>query len=142
MKWITYNQLQKVDCIILTIYKYYLKVKIERNGVIKMFKDVKDMTTEDIMKELQAIELYEKEIGKVNVVNLLEKNIDTSFLAPMQCTLTPNGQLFRVDKLGFLPAMMEEMYEDRKKFKNMMLKSKQELENVKNEMRKRGIKND
>jgi DNA polymerase elongation subunit (family B) len=101
-----------------------------------MFNNVKDMTTEELEKELQAIELFQQEIGKVNVNSMLSKSVDTSFLGPMHCTITPNGQLFRTDKQGFLPAMMVEMYEDRKKFKKMMLAAKQEYENEKDESKK------
>ena len=96
-----------------------------------MFRNVKELTTEELQKELQAIELFEQEIGKVNVENMLNKSIDTSFLGPMKCTITPNGQLFRTDHQGFLPKMMEEMYTGRSKFKQLMLKAKQEYENEK-----------
>lgn len=107
-----------------------------------MFRDVKEMTTEELKKELQAIELFQNEIGKVNVNSILSKSVDTSFLEPMQCTITPNGQLFRVDRQGFLPKMLEEMYVDRSKFKKMMLKAKQEYENetderIKHELEKK-----
>jgi hypothetical protein len=104
-----------------------------------MFRNVKELTTEELQKELQAIELFQKEIVKVNVENMLNKSIDTSFLGPLNCTLTPNGQLFRTDKQGFLPKMLEEMYIDRSKFKKLMLKAKQEYENVLLEMEKRGL---
>lgn len=101
-----------------------------------MFRNVKELTNEELQNELQAIELFEKEIGKVDVENMLNKSIDTSFLGPMKCTLTPNGQLFRTDKQGFLPNMLQDMYEDRKKFKNMMLKAQQDYENEKDESKK------
>jgi DNA polymerase elongation subunit (family B) len=105
-----------------------------------MFCDIKNMTTEELEKELQAIELFEQEIGKVNVNNMLSKSIDTSFLVPMKCTLTPNGQLFRTDQQGFLPKMLEEMYVDRKKFKKLYLEAKQELENEKDVSKRYAIK--
>lgn len=89
------------------------------------------MTVEEIEKELAAIEMYERTIDNVNVTTLLNKEIDTSFLEALQCTITPNGQLFRIDNQGFLPSMLEEMYEDRKKYKRMMLDAKQEYENEK-----------
>ena len=63
----------------------------------------------------------------ITVDKLLLKQVDTSNLTG--CTLTPNGQFFRSDKKGFLPEMMEEMYEDRKKFKKLYLQAKQEYEN-------------
>jgi len=65
----------------------------------------------------------------VSVDKLLLKSVDLSKLSG--CTITPNGQFFRTDKQGFLPAMCEEMYVDRKKFKNMMLAAQQEKENEK-----------
>jgi len=70
----------------------------------------------------------------VSVEKMLTKGVDTSKL--VNVTLTPNGQFFRTDKQGFLPRMMVEMYEDRKKFKKLMLKAKQEYENEKDESKK------
>jgi len=63
----------------------------------------------------------------VSVDKMLEKKVDLSSLSG--ATMTPNGQFFRTDFQGFLPKMMEDMYQDRKKFKNMMLAAKQEYEN-------------
>ena len=82
---------------------------------------------------------YSEEMRKiissgVTVEKLLNKQIDTSGL--VTATLTPNGQFFRLDKKGFLPLMMEEMYEDRKKFKKLMLQAKQDYENEKDESKK------
>jgi DNA polymerase elongation subunit (family B) len=73
----------------------------------------------------------------VSVDNLLKRQIDISSLK--DATITPNGQFFRTDKIGFLPAMMEEMYQDRKKFKKMMLTAQQEYENEKDESKKYDI---
>ena len=73
----------------------------------------------------------------VNVDKMLEQKIDTKHLSNV--TLTPNGQFFRTDIQGFLPKMMEEMYEDRKKFKKMMLKAKQDYVNEKDEEKKNEI---
>ena len=70
----------------------------------------------------------------VTVDKLLMKQVNTSGL--VNATLTPNGQFFRTDFQGFLPKMMAEMYEDRKKFKKMMLQAKQEYENEKDESKK------
>ena len=72
----------------------------------------------------------------MDVQSLLYKQIDTSFLDPLQCTLTPNGQLFRTDQQGFLPKMMLEMYEDRKKYKKLMLKAQQDYEDEKDDSKK------
>ncbi len=62
----------------------------------------------------------------VNVEKMLQKKVDTSKIDGV--TLTPNGQFFRTDIQGFLPKMMEEMYEDRKKFKNLMISAQQDYQ--------------
>jgi len=64
----------------------------------------------------------------VTVNKLLSQSINTSALSDNKVTLTPNGQFFRVDKLGFLPAMMQEMYDDRVIFKKKSIESKKDLE--------------
>jgi DNA polymerase elongation subunit (family B) len=101
-----------------------------------MFCNIEQMSTEEIQKELNAIEKFENEIGKINVNIFLSKSVDTQFLENLNCTITPNGQLFRTDIQGFLPKMMVEMYDDRKKFKKMMLQAQQEYENEKDERKK------
>jgi DNA polymerase elongation subunit (family B) len=45
--------------------------------------------------------------------------------------VTANGWCYRKDTKGFLPALMEEMYNNRSKFKKMMLKAEQEYEKTK-----------
>jgi len=70
----------------------------------------------------------------VSVDKLLLNQVNLSNLNGY--TMTPNGQFFRTDYQGFLPKMMEDMYEDRKKFKKLMLQAKQEKENEKDESKK------
>lgn len=50
-----------------------------------------------------------------------------------------NGCYYRKDKQGFLPELMEKMYNDRTKYKKMMLEAKKDLENISAEIRKRGL---
>ena len=70
----------------------------------------------------------------VSVDKLLTKSVNLSNLSGV--TITPNGQFFRTDIQGFLPKMMDEMYQDRKKFKKMMLNAKQDYENEKDDSKK------
>jgi DNA polymerase elongation subunit (family B) len=75
--------------------------------------------------------LYSKEkVKKMTVDKLLNKKVDTSILRGV--TLTPNGALFKTDTKGFLPEIMETMYNDRVTFKRKMLEAKQQYENTKN----------
>jgi len=66
------------------------------------------------------------------VDELLEKKLDTAHLKQRNLTMAANGQCFKIDKQGFLPAMMEELYESRKFFKKKMLEAEQEYQVTKN----------
>ena len=50
---------------------------------------------------------------------------------PDNTTLTPNGALFSKQQQGFLPEMMQAMYDDRTIYKKKMLDAKQKYENTK-----------
>ena len=82
----------------------------------------------DEMRELAA---------SASVESLLYKKLDTSRLKNI--TITPNGQFFRTDKRGFLPTMLNEMYEDRKKYKKLMLKAQQDYERETDKSKKKEI---
>ena len=73
----------------------------------------------------------DKAVKDMSVDKLLERKVDTSILK--DATLTPNGALFRTSKRGFLPELMENMYNDRVTYKKKMLETKQEYENTKDE---------
>ena len=75
----------------------------------------------------------------VDVNKMLNRDIDLSALKDV--TITPNGQYFRTDIQGFLPKMLEEMYEDRKKFKKLMIQAKKEYEVETDEVKKLEIYN-
>ena len=52
---------------------------------------------------------------------LLNGEVDTKFLQEKNLTMTPNGSLYTRKKQGFLPALMEKMYTDRVKYKQLMI---------------------
>ena len=52
---------------------------------------------------------------------LLDKEVDVDFLKEKNLTMTPNGSLYTRKKQGFLPALMEKMYTDRVKYKDLMI---------------------
>ena len=66
-------------------------------------------------------------------------NQESDFSQHKDYACCPNGTLYRKDKRGFLPELMDVMYEDRKIYKKKMLKSKQELVDIEEEMKRRGI---
>ena len=52
---------------------------------------------------------------------LLDREVDVAFLKEKNLTMTPNGSLYTRKKQGFLPALMEKMYTDRVKYKDLMI---------------------
>jgi hypothetical protein len=54
-------------------------------------------------------------------------------------TITPNGQLFSIQRQGFLSELMETMYEDRAMYKRKAIEGKKELEAINVELAKRGF---
>jgi DNA polymerase elongation subunit (family B) len=62
----------------------------------------------------------------ISIDTMLSASVDTSDLITE--TITPNGQFFRTDKQGFLPEMMEKMYDDRTVYKKKAIDAKKEIE--------------
>ena len=62
---------------------------------------------------------------------LVDKILDGKAKNNTEYCMTPNGAFFRKDKRGFLPEMMETMYNDRVKFKGLLLEAKQKYEDTK-----------
>ena len=65
---------------------------------------------------------------EITVDKLLSQELDTSFLKDKKQCMTPNGQCFTNEFKGFLPRLMEDMYNERVEFKKKMLKEQQKLE--------------
>jgi len=78
----------------------------------------------------------------ISVERLLEKGVDTSKLKDEGVTLTPNKQLFRTDKRGFLPEIMQKMYDDRKKYKKMQIEFSKQAQVAKTETEKERLKDE
>lgn len=66
--------------------------------------------------------------NRVDVDSLLSRNVDLGSLAVFNCTVTPNGQFFTKERHGFLPEIMETMYNDRSAYKKKAIAAKKELE--------------
>ena len=62
---------------------------------------------------------------------LVDKILDGKVRNDTEHCMTPNGAFFRKDKRGFLPEIMESMYNDRVKYKKLMLQAQQEYEDTK-----------
>jgi DNA polymerase elongation subunit (family B) len=67
----------------------------------------------------------------ISVNKMLDKSTSLDYLKDKNSCITPNGALFKNDSQGFLPEMMETMYNERVVFKDRMLKAKKEYEKTK-----------
>jgi len=67
----------------------------------------------------------------ISVNKMLDKSTSLDYLKDKNACITPNGALFKNDSQGFLPEMMETMYNERVIFKNRMLLAKKEYEKTK-----------
>ncbi len=76
----------------------------------------------------------------VNVEGLLNSKYDLSDLVHNEFSMTANGICYRKDKLGFIPELVGRIYDERSKFKKQMLKTEQELEHLKSELNRRGLR--
>ena len=67
----------------------------------------------------------------INVNKMIDMKVPLNFLKTEGACVTPNGAKFKTDSQGFLPEMMEKMYNDRVVFKKRMIKAKQEYQKTK-----------
>ena len=81
--------------------------------------------------------LLDEKFPGVNVDKLLKKEVDLSSLEDI--TVCPNGAQFTTKKRGFLPVLMERIYNERVIFKKKMLEAKKEYEKKKTKALEREI---
>jgi len=68
--------------------------------------------------------------GTDMVEGMVDKILDGKIKNDTEYCMTPNGAFFRKDVRGFLPELMENMYNDRVKYKKLMLEAKQQYEDT------------
>ena len=89
-----------------------------------------------IKNSLSELRKSEKIVGEsshgINVNKMLDMKVPLNYLKTEGACLTPNGAKFKNDSQGFLPEMMEKMYNERVVFKKRMIKAKQQYERTKN----------
>ena len=81
----------------------------------------------------------DKDITVDKMLNGEVKDSIMKSLKDRNVTLTPNGALFKKNKRGFLPELMQSIYDDRVKYKRLLLETKQEYENTKDPKLKKDI---
>ena len=68
----------------------------------------------------------------LKIDKLLEKKYNLSKLKDNNIAIAANGTMYKTDKQGFLPEMLEKEYNDRVKYKKLMIQAQQEYQQTKN----------
>jgi DNA polymerase elongation subunit (family B) len=69
--------------------------------------------------------------NNINVETLLNQSLNLDLLKTHNVTMTPNKQFYRRDILGVMPEIMQDMYNDRKRYKKLAIEAMKKLETVK-----------
>jgi DNA polymerase elongation subunit (family B) len=99
--------------------------------------------TNDQLIELKTALISVSEIRNNRSIDMIldGTNINLVGLKHANLTCAANGTLYRADKQGFLPEMMETMYEDRSKYKKLMIEWQKKKESAKTDKEKFQIEN-
>ena len=135
-----YNYLRKKNIIVPQKRKHSSKAERYEGAYVKdpqvgmhnwvVSLDLNSLYPHLIMQFNISPETLIKQVKNVDVDKLLNQKVDTSFL-PKDTTITPNGAIFRTDKKGFLPELMEKIYNDRVIYKRKALNASQLYEDTK-----------
>jgi DNA polymerase elongation subunit (family B) len=90
---------------------------------------------------MHSIDKSEKYFAGSMVESMLTQSTDTAFLKEKNLTMAPNGSLYTREKQGFLPEMMQNIYSDRVKFKELMIETKKKLTKEKDPKKKHELSN-
>ena len=93
----------------------------------------KRLKKDDIPQELQDLKASLQTTIQ-GIHRLLDKEIDTSALKKYNVALAPNGEFYHRDSDGFIPVILESIYNERKSVKRSMLEQQQLLETKKEEL--------
>ena len=94
------------------------------------------LITDELPPELQKVK-----DSRPGVDGLLDETLDLQALEKYKVTYTPNNEFYKTDKQGFLPEMMQQIYDNRVKYKNLMIEAKKKLEKEKDRKEKRKLSN-
>ena len=100
-----------------------------------------NLSPETLITDELPSDLQEIKDTKPKVDGLLNKSISLDALKKNGVTYTPNNEFYRVDKQGFLPEMMQQIYNDRVKYKGLMIETKKKLQKEKDTQKRFELNN-
>ena len=75
----------------------------------------------------------------MSVENMLNQQLNLDWAKGKNVAISANGAMFKRDKQGFLPELMQKMYGDRVVYKKKMIEAKKEFEKTKDPIYKNEI---
>tara|TARA_Y100000593_G_scaffold67554_1_gene124187 strand:+ start:817 stop:3366 length:2550 start_codon:yes stop_codon:yes gene_type:complete len=100
-----------------------------------------NLSPETLITDELPSDLQEIKDTRPKVDGLLNKSISLDALKKNGVTYTPNNEFYRVDKQGFLPEMMQQIYNDRVKYKGLMIETKKKLQKEKDTQKRFELNN-
>lgn len=104
-----------------------------------MIKNYSQMATEELEKLRVAYEQIITNKRNMTVNNLLVKSMQLDGLRTTELSMTANGVCYDRSIRGFIPDIVNRIYNERSLFKKKMLKLEQDNELIKKELQSRGL---
>lgn len=118
----------------------YVKPPIVGKHDWVVYYDFTSLYPHIIMQFNISPETYVGELDYVNVAEILSKNyevIQTHYLEKSSYCMSGNGAMFRTDIKGFLPKIIEKMFQERKEAKDTMLLYEKASDTIKDILKQR-----
>lgn len=93
----------------------------------------------NISPEMLVDSPFEPEDLMFTVSDLVAGKVDTQFVKDADLSMTANKAFFKRDEQGFLPAIMDNLYSQRKVVKKKMLEADSDVELIKSILKERGV---
>ena len=88
-----------------------------------------NLSPETLITDELPSDLQEIKDARPGIDGLVDQEQNLDALKKYNLTYTPNNEFYRRDIYGFLPEMMQQIYDDRVKYKGMMIDAKKKLQN-------------
>ena len=88
-----------------------------------------NLSPETLITDELPSDLQEIKDARPGIDGLVDQVQNLDALKKYNLTYTPNNEFYRRDIYGFLPEMMQQIYDDRVKYKGMMIDAKKKLQN-------------
>ena len=88
-----------------------------------------NLSPETLITDELPSDLQEIKDARPGIDGLVDQVQNLDALKKYNLTYTPNNEFYRRDIHGFLPEMMQQIYDDRVKYKGMMIDAKKKLQN-------------